>query len=67
MSTRWINEFQHELLVSCPSEDKVDKNMAFVCQLQISFPEAIPPDSCAVILMNNNPSFLFHYKILQTH
>ena len=57
------NEFLHESLASCPSADKVDKNLnftgniAFAQQLQMSFPEAVLPGDFTSKLIDTEPSF----------
>ena len=62
------NEFLHESLASCPCSDKVDRNiyftinMALAYQLQMNYPEEIPPEDCTGKLMNNEPSCLITLK-----
>ena len=58
-----VNEFLHRSLASCISADKVERNMyftinmAFAYQLQMNFPEAVPPGDFNSKLTHSKPSF----------
>ena len=57
------NEFLHAFLASCPSADKVDRNMyftinmAFAYHLQMNFPEAVLPEDFTSKLTDSEPRF----------